>query len=186
MSRHPSETKGGALRAAPFIMTCVTATCFGPVSGFLAETHRKRIYLPLNRLDAPTWKKDNSLVINDSPITRLLVKDIGGHARAMELIAEVLVKHQNKVLPNIAELADAIYLKLMDRYEEAANVLEDHALPIAQCILSRRQIRLRDVIPGSNLRWENVAAPGLIWFERTSGGSRGGSRGYLIAPYIWL
>jgi len=39
MSRGPSKTEGGKLREAPFIMTCVTATCFGPVQRFLADSH---------------------------------------------------------------------------------------------------------------------------------------------------
>src|SRR5437588_7974536 len=66
MSRNPSEAK--ALRRAPFITTCVTGTCFGPAQEFLTDTHRKRVYLPLNRLDTSTWKKDNSPVLDDSPV----------------------------------------------------------------------------------------------------------------------
>ena len=46
MSRSPSKTAG--LRKAPFIMTCVTATCFRPVNKFLADTHCNHVYLPLN------------------------------------------------------------------------------------------------------------------------------------------
>jgi hypothetical protein len=51
MSRRPSEAKG--LRQAPFIMTCVTAASRGE---FFADSHHRRVYLPINRLDAPTWK----------------------------------------------------------------------------------------------------------------------------------
>jgi hypothetical protein len=86
MKRRRSKPEGGKLRSAPFIMTCVTATCFGPIQGFLADSHRKCVYLPLNRLNAPTWKKDNSPVLNNSPTTRLLVNDVGGHARAIEFV----------------------------------------------------------------------------------------------------
>ena len=103
MKRRRSETEGGKLRSAPFIMTCVTATCFGPIETFLADSHRMRVYLPLNRLSAPTWKKDNSLVLDNSPAARLLVNDVGGHARAIELIADELNKYQDGLQPNIAE-----------------------------------------------------------------------------------
>jgi hypothetical protein len=184
MSQSPSAAKG--LRRAPFIMTCVTATCFGPIQEFLADTHRKRVYLPLNRLDAPTWKKDKSPVLNDSPVTRLLVKDVGGHARAIELIADELAEHQNGAPPNITDLANNIYVKLRSRYREALHVLSDCTWSIAQCILSRREIRLQDGIPGSNLKWENVASSGLIWFETTEPDYDHDTRGYLVAPYIWL
>ena len=184
-SRGPSETKEGTLRDAPFILTCVTATCFGPVQGFLAGSHRKRVFLPLNRLKPPTWK-DNLPVFDNSPVTRLLVNDVGGHARAIELIADELTMYQNGGQPNITELANAIYAKLKDRYKEALFLLKDSTLPIAQCILSRRLIRLRDNIPGSDLKWEDVASSGLIWFESTEIDDVYGPQGYLVAPYIWL
>ena len=69
--------------------------------------------------------------------------------------------------PNIAELANTLYTKLKNRYSEAVSVIRGHTFPIVQCILSRQQIRLREMIPGSNLRWEHVIASGLIWFEST-------------------
>ena len=184
MSRHPSATKGGTLRRAPFIMTCVTATYFGPPGEFLADSHRKRVYLPLNRLRPPTWKNDNSPVLNNSPVTRLLVDDIGGHARAMELIADELAKCQNDLEPNITEFANAIYTQFLNRYSEAVSTLQGHTFTIVQCILSRQRIRLREAIPGTNLRWEHITASGLIWFE--SIGANYDTYGYLVAPYIWL
>ena len=53
MRRHPLDSKGG--RAAPFIMTCVTTSRLRPTYEFPAQaSHGKRVYLPLNRLDAPT------------------------------------------------------------------------------------------------------------------------------------
>ena len=114
------------------------------------------------------------------------MNDVGGHARAIELIADELDMYQNGVLPNIAELANAIYAKLRIRYREALFLLGDHTLPIAQCILSRRLIRLGDNIPGSNLRWEDVASSGLVWFEGSGIDDVYGPLGYLVAPYIWL
>ena len=57
---------------------------------------------------------------------------------------------------------------------------------MVQCILSRQQIRLRDTIPGSILRWEHVTAPGLVWFEAIEPDYDYDTPGYLIAPYIWL
>ena len=186
MKRHSSETKGGIARAAPFIMTCITGTCFGPVEGFLADSHRNRVYLPLNRLTAPTWKNDDSPVINNSPASRLLVNDVGGHARAIEIIADELAKHQNDLEPNIAELANALFNRLINRYKEAVLVLRDDIFPIVQCILSRQKICLHKEIPGSNLRWEDVTASGLIWFESDRADYDYDLQGYLVAPYIWL
>jgi len=93
-------------RRAPF-MTCVTATCFGPIEQFLTWSHRKRIYLPLNKLKAPTWK-DGRAVIKPSRFTDLLVEDIGGHARAMDLMADLLIKYENGPHPKWSEFADEL------------------------------------------------------------------------------
>ena len=43
---------------------------------------------------------------------------------ARELIADELTMYQNGALPNIAELANAIYAKMKDRYSEALFMLK--------------------------------------------------------------
>jgi hypothetical protein len=171
-------------RKAPFIMTCVTATCFGPVKEFIADSHRNRVYLPINRLKTPTRKSDDSPIFDNSPVTRLLVNDVGGHARAIELIADKLREYTAE--PNIAELANGVYEELSNRYREAVSVLLRHGLPVVQCVLSRQPIYLTDTIPGSNLRWEEITASGLIWFERAGTDYHYDAPGYLVVPYIWL
>jgi hypothetical protein len=188
MSRSASEAKGR--RKAPFIMTCVTGTCVGPEYEFLADTHRKRVYLPLNRLEAPLWEESKLPVLpvldDDSPTIRLLVKDVGGHARALELIADLLTRFKEQgIKPTAIELANGVYSGLTDRYGEAVSMIHRHAHAIVQCALSRQQIHLGDTIPGSNVRWEQITAKGLIWVERT-GTEYYNAPGYLVVPYIWL
>jgi hypothetical protein len=104
----------------------------------------------------------------------------------MELIADELAVYQNGAQPNIAELANAVFAKLKNRYYEALYLLQNLTLPIAQCILSRRQINLQEKIPGSDLRWQNVVSTGLLWFESAGTDSTHHGPGYLAAPYIWL
>ncbi|KAN0070135.1 hypothetical protein V8E54_011716 [Elaphomyces granulatus] len=69
------------------------------------------------------------------------------------------------------------------RYSEAISLLRNCTLSIAQCILSRREILLGNMIPGSDLRWEHVISSGLVWFEKKT---ELDTRGYLVAPYILL
>jgi hypothetical protein len=186
MSRDPSGTKGKPGRTAPFIMTCVTATCVGPIDRFFADTYRMRVYLPLNRLHAPAWKASNELVIKDSPFTRLLMKDVGGHARVIELIADELNVSLEGREPDITEIANTLYKELNVRYSKAMFVLRNHVLSIVHCILSRQQISLGQKIPGSDVLWENVTSPGLIWFERDPKNNDYDAPGYLVVPYIWF
>ena len=177
----PEAEENKEHRRAPFIMTCVTASCFGPAEYALAKTGRYRVYLPLNRLAPPVWKWSQSKVFDTSPFTKLLVNDAGGHARAMEIMADLFGRSQRGLKPNFPEFADKLRDALMSRYRDAFVMLKDYTLPLVQCILSRRQIDLDDlVIPGSTLRWEDVTSSGLIWFTSDT------RRGYLEAPYIWL
>lgn len=180
MSRHPSQTMNGASRAAPFIITCITATCFGSIQGFLADSHRKRVQLPLNRLDAPIWNYNNASVFSRDSLTRLLADDVGGHARALELIADELDR------ADISELGAALFSGLKDRYREAIFIMRRHAFAITQYAFTRRPVRLWEMIPGSTTRWEDAVTAGLIWFESTEGDGDYDAPGYLVVPYIWF
>ena len=42
------------------------------------------------------------------------------------------------------------------------------------------------MIPGSALRWEDITASGLIWFEGSEADYDDDDEGYLVVPYIWL
>ena len=170
-------------KKAPFIMTCITATCLESVTSFMGYTGRRRVHLPLNRIEPPTWKYNGLPVLKTSRFTELLVRDIGGHARAMEIIADLLAEYPNGPEAHIDDFASALSSALERRYREAFILRADHALPIAQCILSRREILLEHNIPGSKKHWHDVTASGLIWFQRRTDYS---TRGYLEAPYIWF
>ena len=105
------------------------------------------------------------------------------------LSLDELAKYQNQPELNIADLANTLYIKLKDRYQEAVSVLRGHMFPVVQSILCRQQIRLQDTIPGTNLRWEFITASGLIWVENTCDtdyDTNYESQEYLVAPYIWL
>ena len=178
LSRKPQRSSEFGRKTAPFILTCVTASCYGPIYDFVGYTSSLRTYLPLNRLNAPKWKGTQKPVIEPSDFTDLLVGDVGGHGRAMELLAELLDEYQS--CP-ISEFADRLCLKVEQSYGDALKRLRQYAFTITQAILSRRRIQIVGRIPGSDLLWENVTMPGLIWFV-----SDGSEFGYLEAPYIWL
>jgi len=177
--RPQRSSEFGQQRTAPFILTCVTAKCYGPIHDFLAYTSSRRIYLPLNQLKAPVWKGTQKPVIEPSPFTNRLVEDVGGHGRAMELLAELL--DECRTCP-ISEFADKLSFRIEECYEDALKPLRKYALPITQAILSRQTIQLSDCIPGSDYVWEKATMPGLIWVVREGRSNQG----YLVAPYVWL
>jgi hypothetical protein len=53
-SRHPLDAEGQ--RIAPFIMTCVTATCFTSARQYFMHGHTRRVFLPLRDASGQvTW-----------------------------------------------------------------------------------------------------------------------------------
>jgi hypothetical protein len=108
---------------------------------------------------------------------------VAHHATIRGVLAASSSKWQSKVPLKIIRLL-MLSTKFLNRYREAVFALQGHTFPVIQCILPRQQIRLREAIPRTNLRWEHVTASGLIWFEST--GANYDTYGYLVAPYIWL
>jgi hypothetical protein len=131
MSRNLSRSEGGNMRQTPFIMTYVTATCFGPADQILATSYRKHVYLPLNQLKPPVSKNDNLPVLNDTPGICLLMNDVDGHARAIEVITEELAEHQNLDQLNITQLAASIFSKLASHYKTAVSMIRGYIFPLA-------------------------------------------------------
>jgi hypothetical protein len=188
-TRHLDETSNGDRRSAPFIITCITGTFLNTYDEFLADSHRKRIFLPIARLEAPIRRLNGNeiQVIQDSHIAQLLISDSGGHARALELIADEFEKYEADAMPEVGEIANSIFKAFQDRYSEAMMLLQaDCVFSIVQCVLFRKLVRLQDKIPESNLTWERVTGSGLIWFEKFENDNDYSGQGYLVAPYIWL
>src|SRR5262249_40780386 len=99
-------------------------------------------------------------------ITDILEADMGGHGRALELLAEGL-KGNDK--PDIAQLATGLRKGLEERYTAAVNKIRGCFPAIVQCILSKRLIRRESKIPGTSLHWEDIIELGLVWFEEFEG-----------------
>ena len=72
--------------AHPFVVACVTAT--QDVSQALADSPQSRIFLKIPRVTQVTVNGVDQ--IPDNNLKKLLVKDMGGHGRALECLVEAL------------------------------------------------------------------------------------------------
>jgi hypothetical protein len=127
ISPRPVNTKGTTLRKVPFIITCVTATRIDPRPDYSFNAHRKRVYLPLNQLSLPCWKSSDDPIVRNSSIARRLAKDVGGHPKAMKLLADELNKYEDGLPPNEDEdkVSTAIHTRLDERYRESVERCKD-------------------------------------------------------------
>ena len=123
----PAEIKGKTPVKSPFIITCVTATRIDPRRDCSFNAHCKRVYLPLNQLDLPVWNDDHNPVATYSPIARRLVKDVGGHPKAMEILVNELNKYDDGLPPSEDEdeVSTAVHTRLDKRYREAVEWCKD-------------------------------------------------------------
>jgi hypothetical protein len=165
-----------------FLLPCCTATISYPVSNCLADSSRKRVYLPVASLQPPQiCENDMSRLVFDSTdtITNILLEDCGGHGRAMELLW-MLIKKDGSWKHNIGSFMHDLRRKFYDLYEKAFTLTEE-ARAICQLALCNHCLWKFNL-------WENVL---MNLLHRGSFDMRWPTTihlvsGYLHLPYIWL
>ncbi|KAF9095501.1 hypothetical protein BGX27_001265 [Mortierella sp. AM989] len=167
-----------------FLMACCTATVTSPVDKALASTHRKRVVLPVAKLQPPRICRDGLAVPvfdEDDHIIKVLVGDCGGHGRALESLLRACEEAGEDY--NVDLLMNKLYLQLKDLYSEAILLLSSTAQAMARAILTRAILDPDKPLPETNKLPGELAIPGLIRYEQPDGL---GTAGYLTAPYIWV
>lgn len=163
----------------PFVIACCTATLARPFHQMVADSHQKRVFLPIRSLNPP--KREGNLVFKDTPLLNMLIDDLGGNGRALEALASALkgVDIENDSFVSIAE---KVYYQLEDRYNEWIN--KTHYLePVLRVILTHTTLVASAPIPGTNVLPEDLSRLGLIKFEKQNEFC---NEGTLTCPYIWL
>src|SRR5437588_1048088 len=99
--------------AGPFIVVCCTATVSLPIHRFLADSHQRRIFLPITPLQPP--QRNKLPVFTNKLIVKMLVDDMGGHEHALEALEES-IKGKNLENINFIDLINNIRARLIDHY----------------------------------------------------------------------
>ncbi|CAG8578879.1 10620_t:CDS:2 [Ambispora gerdemannii] len=174
-------TVANLVRSRNFIIGTCTATVYQPVEHCLADSHQRRIYLPVYRLQPPT-RLINGVqqpVFADHPIIDMLVNDMGGCGRPLEIL-EYALKDKDIDQCNFMNLMSYICEQLQERYPEWKGV--EGIIPLLRVILTHQPVARKKPIPGTNLLPEAYTSLGLVEFNATNQSQDG----YLTCPYIWL
>ncbi|CAG8663658.1 10780_t:CDS:2 [Funneliformis caledonium] len=163
----------------PFVIACCTATLARPFHQMVADSHQKRVFLPIRSLNPP--QKKGKPVFKDAPLLNMLISDMGGNGRALEALESALidVDIENDSFVSIAE---KVCYKLEDRYNEWINKTH-YLIPVLRVILTHTTLIASVPIPGTNILPEELSKLGLIKFEKQNEFS---GEGTLTCPYIWL
>ncbi|KAJ1554030.1 hypothetical protein HK096_005287 [Nowakowskiella sp. JEL0078] len=190
MSRRPD---------GPFIIFTLAATMSVPVSEFLSDSHGMRIFLPLATLIPPTRTKNGEIhkVFPKHRFLDMLVDDMGGHGRALEIleytvqkfchcnfqesdIREIITSLDNIVLD---DLLKEVMIDLRNKYSEWIPVM-DVMGPIIRIILTHTRVKKNQLVfENSNLTIDEALQFGLIKFKEIEGGT---GYGYLECGYVFL
>ncbi|CAG8719097.1 11308_t:CDS:2, partial [Acaulospora colombiana] len=166
-----------------FVIPVCTSTITGPIDAVLRYSQRKRIYLPVTSLQPPSYRQvDGSVpVFKDDEITNILVEDCGGHGRALEVLNDCLAGRDVEEC-NVNTLMNDLRSELTEKYRDAIFHSAEDARPIARATLTRRILNRYKPVPKTDKTPDEYAGGGLIRFEQIENSSKG----YLVAPYIWL
>ena len=145
-----------------FVVGTISATVLKPVKQVLHDSPQNRCYLYPEPLDGqPIVKSSNMLV-------QMLVDDMGGHGRALEMLVESLEKlggdHDNL---RLGSLASTLRFKLEGHYSSWFDVA-DHLLPVFESALARRHFPSLNSQVSPKFTVEDVLRLGLIRWSRTT------------------
>ncbi|CAI2182777.1 11195_t:CDS:2, partial [Funneliformis geosporum] len=163
----------------PFVIACCTATLARPFHQMVADSHQKRVFLPIRSLNPP--QKKGKPIFKDTPLLNMLISDMGGNGRALEALQSALkgVDFENVGFVSIAE---KVYHKLRDLYGEWISHTR-YLTPVLRAIMTHTTLVISDPIPGTNILPEELSKLGLVKFEKQDELS---DKGTLTCPYIWL
>ncbi|CAB5363761.1 unnamed protein product [Rhizophagus irregularis] len=163
----------------PFVIACCTATLARPFHQMVADSHQKRVFLPIRSLDPP--KRDGDLIFKDTSLHNMLISDMGGNGRALEALESAL---KGVDFPNVSfvSIAEQVYYKLKDLYGEWISHTR-YLTPVLRAIMTHTALKILDPIPGTNILPEELSKLGLVKFEKKYELS---DEGTLTCPYIWL
>ena len=158
----------GHLAHCGFTVVCVTSTLTGPVETALKPSRRKRIYLPIEPLTPPTIRNEYGSSISafpdETPLGQLLVRDCGGHGRALEILWD-LIKGKDLGACNLKELMHDLRATLTACYPEVFKVRTEDKEAIVRTAFVHQLLYSSDPLSGTGKTPDQLCAPGLIWFE---------------------
>jgi len=173
---------GELVRSSPaFVIAVVAATVLDAADGWLADSPRLRVCLFPPGIDALKLRtEDGRDVFKNDHVVRMMVRDMGGHGRALEALFQKLDGRGSGLTgPIVSEIMNSVKTRLEEWYPNVGNGVQDtEALrTILNARLAHQRFELNQVITGQ-LTPKQLVRAGLFTYDiktRT-----------LACPFIWL
>lgn len=148
------------VNAAPFF--CIAAfagTFYDDASEILSSTAQQRVRLTPPSLDG------TQVIKSDEPLIRMIIDDMGGHARALEALAEEL-DTLNYNLDNISlrDFMVKLRSKLEAKYPFLPTLGQELKIGLI-AVLMRYELSEFDVIPNTKLKVSTLCSYGLFRYD---------------------
>jgi hypothetical protein len=142
-----------------FVIGAIAATVHCPIDEYLHHSRQKRVYLQPPALDG------NLVLSADNSLQRTLIDDMGGHGRALEMLAEVFAE-ETDLQYSLATVAGKLRSKLADVYGGWIGQATDKFKPLLGAVLAHRRFESRDALVTADWTVEDVIGFGLVrWRE---------------------
>lgn len=116
-------------------------------------------------LEPPPLSRPEDVVpdIHGMPLLGVLRDDMGGHGRALEVLATCLRSPDGKLRP-FSSVATNVIARLTSKFDEWIHAAGVKQLwePLLYAVVSRRRLALSDVVPGTDWTVDSVRSLGLV------------------------
>lgn len=167
------STLANFVNAGPeFFIAVAAATIHTSMEDYLRNSKQNRVHLTPSRLDG------FKIFPNPNRLERMLIGDMGGHGRALEMLAETL----NSTSPDSSfeTIVTLLRAKLVEKYGDWFRKNATTLLPIFEAVLARRRFPLITDKIYDGFTVEDATLLGMITWDD--------NEGTLCAPFIlfWL
>jgi hypothetical protein len=146
-----------------FIIGCCAATVTVPVSQVLAGSSQRRISLKVPLLNG---KEIFRGFLRGNPILDLLIDDMGGNGRALEILEDQWkIYLKSPEIYDIPTLMTNLRSDLQSVYADISDATS-HFIPILRAIMTKHEFNeAADIIPGTEWTVDKACSSGLINFN---------------------
>jgi hypothetical protein len=125
----------------------------------MRESQRWRVYLPCDPIEAPKAADGQAVFKHDNLLARVLIKDCGGHGRALEILAEFM----DRIQQNVSDVR--LFIDQLTSTYDSVIPEEGNALAIIKSVMGNGDLPRDDKLLGGVCTPDEVSARGLIRFN---------------------
>ena len=170
--------------AAPFVMIACSSTVQIPVRTFLKTSGQHFVHLTPPAISEPIQLTEiyERMPNENRLMAKIMIKDMGGHGRALEYLAQMFTKSFNLAKRPSVMMA-AVKERLKYAYPNwdpfpSSSSSSAQAAAVLIAIIRGLKLSLQDTIPGTDLTVDDILQVGLFRYDAV--------KRKLTVAYIWI